>query len=145
MSSIEKTLLGVHRRTSVRATLVVVLPLLVCWGCDGGTPLGSVTGTVTYNGQPVDRGEIRLISLEAGESTDAGVIIAGRFSFLASGGTRRVEIRGSRPLPAQQQTEPEMGLMYEDYIPARFNTQSTLSAEIGEDDSHELRFDLTRN
>ena len=135
---------GISRSTTAIWTAAATLAL-VSGGCGGEQGMQEVSGTVTYNGQPVDRGEIRLISLEAGESTDAGVIIAGRFSFLASGGTRRVEIRGSRPLPAVEQTEPEMGLMYEDYIPAQFNTQSTLSAEIGEDDSHELRFDLTRN
>ena len=135
---------GISRSTTAIWTAAATLAL-VNGGCGGEQGMQEVSGTVTYNGQPVDRGEIRLISLEAGESTDAGVIIAGRFSFLASGGTRRVEIRGSRPLPAQQQTEPEMGLMYEDYIPARFNTQSTLSAEIGKDDSHELRFDLARD
>jgi hypothetical protein len=70
MSSIEKTILGVHKRTSVGATLVVVLPLLICcWGCDGGTPLGSVNGTVTYNGQPLDCAMIEFIPLERGHQS----------------------------------------------------------------------------
>ena len=120
----------------------VALSCLCCIGCGEGSKTHEVSGTVTFNGQPVEKGEISFAPLDPSEAPDAGVIVDGKFRFRATAGDKRVEIRGSRPLPANQQTEPEMGPMYEDFIPVQFNTASDLSEEVTSDGSNEFHFDL---
>ncbi|MCA9268085.1 MAG: hypothetical protein KDA41_06420 [Planctomycetales bacterium] len=122
-----------------RFGLVVWLLAAAC-GC-GGPVTYEVTGSVAYDGEPVERGEINFVPTEPGAAAEGGLIENGRYSFRASPGAKRVEIRGSRPLPPERQTQPEMGLMYDDYIPAIYNRESKLTADVGPD-SRQFDFDL---
>ena len=97
-------------------------------GCNTGKTQ-PVSGTVTYNGIPVEMGSISFISDDPDIAPVGGVIEQGKFSFTASVGKNRVEIFGSRPLPPERQDSPG-AILYEDYIPAEFNTASTLSIEV---------------
>jgi len=115
--------------------------LLVLAGC-GGERRYELTGTVTYGGQPVERGEISFDPTEPGEAPEGGPILDGRFRVEVGPGKKIVRIRGSRPLPPEQQDSPEMGLLYEDYIPARHNTESTREVEITPGGQREFTFDL---
>ena len=119
--------------------LLVTVSLM---GCGGGPVTYEVTGTVSYEGEPVETGEISFIPVESGEAPDGGIIQGGRFAFQAKPGPKRVEIRASRPLPAERQSDPEMGLLYEDYLPAEFNTESRLEAEVSSS-NREFNFALS--
>ena len=110
-------------------------------GCGGNATTFEVSGTVTYDGKPVETGHISFVSLEAGVAPDGGVIEGGRFIFDASPGPKRVEIRASRPLPDQLQRHPEMGLSYEDYLPSAYNSESELKAEVSAA-SRQFQFEL---
>jgi hypothetical protein len=125
------------------ATIVLLVALLVCGacGCSGSDTL-EVTGTVTFDGTPVEKGEVSFIPVDGG-AADGGLIENGKFAFQAKPGSKRVEIRASRPLPPEKQTNPEMGLMYDDFIPARYNRDSTLTAEVSSDGEKDFAFDLT--
>jgi hypothetical protein len=109
-------------------------------GCGGRETL-EVSGGVTFDGKPVERGEISFVPT-AGGAPDGGVIEQGKFQFQARPGSKRVEIRGSRPVPPARQSNSEMGPMYEDYIPARYNDQSTLTADVTADGDRHFQFDL---
>jgi len=119
-----------------------VLGLLVLAGC-GGEKRYEVTGTVSFDGQPVERGEISFDPTEPGKAPEGGPIVEGRFRVNVSSGKKIVRIRGSRPLPPEQQDNPEMGLLYEDYIPAQHNTESTREVEIGPGGQREFTFELS--
>ena len=121
----------------------LLLILLATTGCGGGPEMYDVSGTVTFDGQPVERGEISLDPDDARLSPDAGVIEQGRFSFPAKPGKKTVRIRASRPLPPERQDAPEMGTLYEDYIPAKYNRQSTLTADISPGGDNQFTFELT--
>jgi hypothetical protein len=111
-------------------------------GCGGKETVG-VTGTVTFDGVPVEKGEVSFIPAD-GQGAPAGAVIEnGAFAFEAKPGSKRVEVRASRALPPERQTNPEMGLMYEDYIPARFNRESTLTAEVKAGGQPAYEFNLT--
>jgi hypothetical protein len=122
----------------------IALPgfLAAILGCGSGGAV-PVSGTVTFNGSPVEDGEILLLDPELKNGPDAGKIIKGKFSFKARAGKKRVEIRASREVPSKAST---MGKVYEDYIPPEFNAQSTLTTEVrpGETNHWEFKLELAR-
>lgn len=109
------------------ASLIVVGCLVGC-----GEEGIQISGQVTYEGEPVKQGTISFVNVGTTSPPDAAVIENGNYSLRTLPGNKRVEIRASRPLPPERQTNPEMGLMYDDYIPAAYNRESTLSANISD-------------
>jgi hypothetical protein len=72
---------------------LVLLPLLL--GCGGAL---SVSGTVTYDGKPIEDGQISFLPVD-GKGTPAGAPIVGGKYRIDKGldvGQRRVEILGNR-------------------------------------------------
>lgn len=134
----------VSRREPLVAIGVVVVGALglLSGGCGGQQRTYEVSGTVTFDGAPVEKGEISFVPLDAGRAPSAGVIAGGTFHVRATAGPKRVEIRAARPLPAKRQSEPEMGPLYEDYLPAQFNSASKLTADVLPDTANEFHFDL---
>ncbi len=115
--------------------IVLVLPL----GCGSGTC--QVTGTVTFDGQPVPEGDIILNDVEGRLGPDYGKIADGRFAFQAKPGRKRVEIRASREVPEKR---TEMGVYFEDYIPRRYNSETILSAEVTPGGKNQWDYKLER-
>jgi len=67
------------------ADLSIVIALLVLTtGCSSGPPKGEVSGKVTFKGQPVKEGTVRLLNLKEGGSYEAP--IGGDGSFAIPGG-----------------------------------------------------------
>lgn len=125
------------------AALLVAGAVSISGGCGGGVARYDVSGTVTYDGQPVERGEISLVPDDPAQAPEGGTIESGRFRLQATAGPKTVQIRGSRPLPPERQDNPQMGLLYEDYIPARYNRESTLKAEVAPRGPNVFTFELT--
>jgi len=130
-------------RDKTARALFSVSVLALAIGCGGGTPRYEVSGTVTYDGEPIERGEISFEPLEPGGAPEGGPIENGRFQLEATAGRKIVRIRGSRPLPPEQQDSPEMGLLYEDFIPAKYNRESTEQVEITPNGDNQFDFELT--
>ena len=126
------------RRSLFCWTPLAVL-LIVTAGC-GGSNRAAVTGEVTLDGQPVEGGMISFIPADGAAGPPAwGKIEEGRYSIPAREGpplgTSRVEIRWTRKtgrkLPAVPPAPP--GEMIEETVeavPARYNAQSKLEAEV---------------
>ena len=111
-----------------RPLVILSLCLLLC-GC-GANDQVEITGEVTFDGEPVERGQISFVAVDSDLPTGGAVIEDGRYTAQVSPGGKRVEIRGSRPLPQERQSSPEMGLLYEDFVPAAYNENSTLTVEV---------------
>ncbi|WP_207398547.1 hypothetical protein [Bremerella alba] len=71
---------------------------------------------------------------------DALDIVDGKFSGEVEPGERRIEISAFRP--AQGGT-PGMDPGEENYIPAKYNTKSTLTANVAEGQANEFNFDVS--
>lgn len=111
--------------------------LVFAAGC-GGASEYTVSGTVTLDGQPVEEGEIRFLPTDGQGTPFAGPIVNGKFESRASAGQNRVEINATR----ESATPAPDGLPnFESYIPAAYNSQSTLTVTIPPD-SGSLTFDL---
>ncbi len=132
-------------RNSISRRTIGLLAIILAasCGCGDGPTTFEVSGTVTFDGKPVERGEISFVSVEPSGAPDGGVIADGKFSFRATVGKKLVRITGSRPLPADRQTSPEMGLLYEDFIPDIYNSQSELSFEVSPKGGNTRDFQLT--
>ncbi|MEW4453222.1 hypothetical protein AB1L30_11140 [Bremerella sp. JC817] len=88
-----------------------------------------VQGTVTLDEKPMPKGIIYFKTIATG-SVDAMDIVDGKFSGEAEPGERRVEISAFRPVPS---ATPGMGEGEENFIPAKYNAKSTLSADVTTD------------
>lgn len=125
------------------AAMVVVTLLLS--GCGSSGPQTyAVSGNVTFDGTPVAEGQI-IFRDEAGQiSTAAGPITAGQFSFPSQAGRKRVEITAMRDIPGKMdRANPgEAVPAREMYIPAPYNTKSTLTAEVSPSGKNQFTFEL---
>ena len=110
-------------------------PLLCCLaavaGCGtGGPKTVPVSGSVTFAGQPVADGEIAFRSADGAKASWAGPIVAGRYAIKSTVGPKRVEIIAVRPKPGAQPKASGEGVINEMYIPARYNLESELTADV---------------
>jgi hypothetical protein len=124
---------------------VLLVTLLLFVGCGSGGPeTHTVTGTVTLDGTPIAAGDITFRDAAGQIGSSAGKIIDGKFSFESSPGSKRVEIMAMRDVPGKMDTSNpgEEVPMREQYIPASYNTETTLTAEVSAQ-SKSFDFDLT--
>ena len=126
---------------------LVALALLVSPGCGGSDQLESVeiSGTVTFDGEPVKEGEIVFRAADAQVRSCGGPITDGKFSFKGSPGAKKVEITAMREVPGKMDTTSNPGEespLMEMYIPAEYNDETTLTADVPESGKKTFQFDL---
>lgn len=138
-----------HRDMFVKRPRLFLGLLLVVVGCgkSAGDRVG-ISGTVTFDGQPVQSGSISFRPSESTRGPSAGAaIVDGAFVVPAdkgvAAGQYRVEILGTRKT-GRSFNDPVFGAtdVDEQYIPARYNNRSELTADIRADNSNLLHFDL---
>jgi len=131
---------GLNLMESVKLVCVTLsLALLVSLGCgpDGSPETLEVSGSVTFDGAPVANGEI-IFRDAAGQVRGCGGAIAnGKYSFVASPGSKKVEITAIREIPGEtvEANPGEIIAATEMYIPAKYNEQTTLTAEVSESET----------
>ena len=132
-------------RRAVLAALAVALAGAL--GCGSGGGLTKVTGKVTYNGEPVKEGRILFRNTGADGKAYSGPITDGAYAVECEPGTMRVEIIASRVIPGKfkkgENNEPDPIPVAEMYIPAKYNSNSTLTAEVTSSPK-DIPFDLTK-
>jgi len=95
----------------------------------------AVTGTVTFDGTPIAEGEIIFRDAAGKVRSCGGQITDGKYSFDASPGSKKVEITAMRDVPGKMDTSNpgvEVPLRTQ-YIPATYNTETTLTADVSSD------------
>jgi hypothetical protein len=118
-------------------------------GCgDAGPERATVSGTVTFQGQPLQYGQIMIRPAEGTKAAASGAqIVDGEYTVDARGGvqvgTYTVRIEANRFKDTGQPAPPDAGegdIMggppQEQYIPAKYNDQSTLTLTIPPGESH---------
>jgi hypothetical protein len=127
-----------HRRVSGLGVAVV---LLFAFGCTDHQPARyPVKGSVRFNGQPVESGEILFAPVDKRAAPDVGRIDQGLYEALVKGGKKRVEIRASRPVVGGKPNP--MGPVYHDYIPEKYNARTKLTADVKPDGENRFDFEL---
>jgi hypothetical protein len=139
-------MLTTQRRFWQSGSLIVSLFLVAgCGSAPTGPKMYSVSGTVTFDGKPLPKGDIILFPATPGLAPDAGSIKDGKYSLNAKIGERRVDIRASREVPGK--TKPRVPPLtgdepvIESYIPAVYNSETTLKATVT-DSAAKNKFDF---
>lgn len=113
-------------RIGLLCMLVAVSALTI--GCSSGdADRGTITGNVTYQGEPVNDGQI-VFSLADNSATEGAQIVDGQFESKAPIGDCIVRITGQRVVKGEVDTSNpgEEGVVYETYIPVQYNDNSDL-------------------
>ncbi|WP_052299353.1 hypothetical protein [Rubinisphaera brasiliensis] len=127
---------------------VGLMVLMAGCGSANGPERAAVSGTVTFNGDPIQTGSIQFVPVEGVVGKPVSAPISnGEFS-LSSGegpavGMNKVVINATRKTGKQKKNiMGEMEDEIEDFIPARYNAQTELQVEISSDSNTET-FELT--
>jgi len=131
-----------HWRTlRVGKVFFVLACALATVGCsDGGPSREDVSGTVTFDGQPLESGEILFFPAGGGGTPEGGTIAGGKFEFQATAGAKRVEITATR----EEGGPAADGLPnYVSFIPPRYNSQSTLTQTVEVGSANSFVFELS--
>lgn len=107
--------------------------LLVAAGCGGGAKLGDVTGAVTIDGAPVDKGSIAFFPVDGQGPSTGGEIVAGKYESQAPIGACKVEIRVSKIVGQKKLYDtPESPVqnILEEVLPPKYNESSELRLEV---------------
>lgn len=115
-------------------------------GCGAGSELETypVTGVVTFDGEPIKEGRIFLRKVDGDQKGFSGEIKEGQYLVDAEVGKMSVEVTASRLIPGKfdnsNGTPEPVGEMY---IPAKYNSKTTLTTEVTPGGDNEENFDLT--
>lgn len=135
---------------SILCRIVVLAVAILASGCGGDDPLRRyrVTGTASFDGQPIPEGDILFQPADGKARPEGGPIKNGAFSVEMVPGKKRVEIRASRENPGKMidsMLEPGKKVpAREDYIPPKYNDKSELTAETTKSTAP-LKFELKSN
>lgn len=132
------------RIAALLVSLVLVSLLAAVAGCGPSGPATfPVSGTVTFNGEPIPNdhnGYITFVPDDKSIGPVATRILDGKYSLRTQEGKHTVQIKASRFVGPMNQV---MGLTpKEQYIPVKYNDQSELQAEIKPIDNNEYNFPL---
>jgi hypothetical protein len=139
------------RRSLQAAAFLSMAIALGCGGMSGGRQ--EVTGTISYDGQPVEEGQIIFEPESDGSRLATGQIKAGKYQIAAEhgpiAGTYRVRIEAYRkkrdpriPPHPYLGEGAEQGVVAEQYLPVEYNARTTLQVEIKDGEENIHNFDL---
>jgi hypothetical protein len=137
---------------------LLVLVTVACGGCGPKDDLlskrGSVKGTVTLNGEPLETGRITFTATGKEANVTGADIIDGAYEVPREKGpiAGKVQVSISSPRKTGKQIPAVMpakeGTMIdivEESIPDKYNTRTTLTVEIEAGDNPDVDFELTKN
>lgn len=99
-------------------------------GCSADTKRGTVSGTVTLDGQPLKSGTIRFVPADGQTATADGAITDGKYSATVPPGEKRVSVSAPKVIGKKRVYDtpdsPQVDIV-EELLPARYNLQSKLT------------------
>ena len=123
---------------------ILLISALALAGCDSSGPaLFPVSGTVTFNGNPLPTGYISFTPAESSAAPISTPIKDGSYSLELTEGVKKVAIKADRFVGPEDKV---MGLRpREQYIPEEYNVNSILTAEVSVDGDNKFNFQLNDN
>lgn len=127
-----------QRLTPVLAACALVTIL----GCQREEPTYSVSGTVTYNGTPLENGFINFESDPLdGKPAGSAQIVKGSFVTKARAGKKKVMITANKPTGEKDSGGYDIVV---NYLPPEFNLESKLTAEVTPAGPNQFEFKLKK-
>ena len=125
--------------------LVLLLVFVLLSACNQGPAVGTLTGEVTFDGQPVKDGHILLTPLDGNGQTGGGSIRDGKLlADKVPVGKMKVELHGNKVVGKRKAYDtPESP--WEDEVaelfPAKYNSKSDLTLDVKKG-SQEVKYEL---
>ena len=123
--------------------LVSLLSFLSASGCSkpGRPGYQTVTGRVTFDGQPLENGFVQFVPVDSKTSPESGRIAKGLYRMESKAGQVSVHILSTR---LTGKMDPVMGTAIEEmFIPEKYNSKSELKADVVADNANAIDFELT--
>jgi hypothetical protein len=115
---------------TIRLSLLFLAPILVgVMGCSGSSTTGTVNGTVTLDGNPLQEGTVRFVPIDGKSPTASASVAEGKFTASVPLGEMRVEFSAPKVVGRHKVYETPDSPMVDDVaelIPNRFNVRSEL-------------------
>jgi hypothetical protein len=96
--------------------------------CSSESALVTITGNVTLDGTPLPEGDILFTPADTQFGSEGAKIENGAYRAALHPGQSKVQIRATRPVPGKKGPMGEQ--LIEDYIPSKYNDQSTLTIDV---------------
>lgn len=125
---------------------LLVMPLLATFSASGCSKPGrpgyhTVTGRVTFDGQPLANGFVQFVAVGSKAPPESGRIEKGLYRLASQAGKMTVHVLSTR---LTGKMDPVMGTAIEEmFIPQRYNSKSELTAEVTADKANAIDFSLT--
>ncbi|MDY0167696.1 MAG: hypothetical protein RBS80_14205 [Thermoguttaceae bacterium] len=132
--------------------LLRILPVLLCfaYGCGPSGPATyRVSGTVTYQGEPLPLGIVMFVPEQGPSSTPAAIDQQGRYQHEAVAGEHRVAVvampprEGGRPDPTIEDGFDYTGVPeVKSLIPAKYNRHDTSNISVSVEAKQQNQIDI---
>jgi hypothetical protein len=130
-------------KLAIALLAVPFLATLLASGCSkpGRPGYHTVTGRVTFDGQPLANGFVQFVPVDSKTSPESGRIANGLYRLESKAGKVTVHVLSTR---LTGKTDPVMGTAIEEmFIPDRYNSKSELTADVAADKANAIDFSLT--
>lgn len=111
----------------------ILLASVVFAGCSKPSNRGTVTGTVTLDGQRLSAGVIRFVPADGQTSTAETTIVDGNFSSMVPPGNKKISISAPKVIGKKRMYDgtegPEVDNVQE-LLPAKYNVQTELALTV---------------
>ena len=128
---------------SIALLFIPLLLILSAAGCSkpGRPGYQTVTGRVTFDGQPLENGFVQFVPVDSKTSPESGRIVKGLYRMEAKAGKVSVHILSTR---LTGKMDLVMNTAIEEmFVPERYNSKSELKADVVADKANAIDFDLT--
>lgn len=128
--------------------LANLLPAMICLivvGCGPESKMTTVSGVVTVDGKPAEKGSISFIPVDGMTATTGAVIENGKYTSEAPLGESKVEIRVPKVVGKKKLYDTPDSPVQEvlaEVLPSKFNEETELRF-VGERGKNEKNWDLT--
>lgn len=136
-------------RFCVRALLIAPVFLTLGIGCENAAPRYRVSGTVRFNGKPLEQGVIMFVPSAEGPTQASAIISNGKYEIPKAQGLAVGKYKvvlsspdGSTPVDPNVPPGPSGNFASEDRIPPKFNTESTLEIEVTKNGDNKFDFSV---
>jgi hypothetical protein len=120
-------------RMKLEVVWLIALGAVSLAGCSADSGKGTISGTVTLDGQPLKSGVIRFVPADGQTATAEATITDGEFSAEMPVGEKQVSISAPKVVgkrPAYQTPNSPMIDIVEELLPARYNVSSDLKINV---------------
>ena len=124
----------------IMLTIVSTTAILPGCGSDG-PPLGSVSGTVTLDGEPVPNAFVVFTPEGAGRPSQTKTDASGEFT-LSFTGSEGGALIGTHQVTVSTEDIPDEGEPVPERIPAKYNTEGSISVTV-KDGPNDIPLELT--